>query len=228
MFSLSIIWKQTVCVRYINQHIANCTALRRPCYMFKTTSYRQSTLMEGQYWFYSTPVWHLTRLNTLESTFGIQGNVMGWFQSYFTDRNQTVHIKKCTPEPHELKYVICSGSHTIHHLHHTPGKPIRGHGLTVHLNEDDTKLQLAIKPSEPLSINDSVSQIEKRVNDILNNDKTELLVITSRPSRSQSLDVSIKFGDQYISPSDNPPKKLGVFLMQNADSAIMLLMCEER
>ena len=44
----------------------------------------------------------------------------------------------------------------------------------------------------------------------LNDDKTELLVITSRPSRSQSLDISIKVGDQYISPSDDPPKNLGV------------------
>ena len=44
----------------------------------------------------------------------------------------------------------------------------------------------------------------------LNDDKTELLVITSRPSRSQSLDISIKVGDQYISPSDDSPKNLGV------------------
>ena len=44
----------------------------------------------------------------------------------------------------------------------------------------------------------------------LNDDKTELLVITSRPSRSQSLDISIKVGDQYISPSDDPPKNLKV------------------
>ena len=44
----------------------------------------------------------------------------------------------------------------------------------------------------------------------LNDDKTELLVITSRPSRSQSLDISIKVGDQYISPNDDPPKNFGV------------------
>ena len=44
----------------------------------------------------------------------------------------------------------------------------------------------------------------------LNDDKTELLVTTSRPSTSQSLQISIKVGDQDISPSEEPPKNLGV------------------
>ena len=44
----------------------------------------------------------------------------------------------------------------------------------------------------------------------LNDDKTELLVITYRPSTSQSLYISIKVGDQDISPSEEPPKNLGV------------------
>ena len=109
---------------------------------------------------------------------------------------------------------IRSGSHTIHHLHHTTGK--------THQEawSDDTQLYLAFKPSEPSSIDNNISRLEKCVEDIrawmklnllkLNDDKTEFLVITSRPSRSQSLDISIKVGDQYISPSDDPPKNLGV------------------
>ena len=65
-----------------------------------------------------------------------------------------------------------------------------------------------------------MSRLEKCVDDIrawmklnllkLNDDKTELLVITSRPSTSQSLHISIKVGDQEISPSEEPPKNLGV------------------
>ena len=77
-----------------------------------------------------------------------------------------------------------------------------------------------VKPSEPSSINNIISQLENCIEDIrawmklnllkLNDDKTEMLVITYRPSTSQSLNISVKVGDQYINPSDEPPKKLGV------------------
>ena len=117
---------------------------------------------------------------------------------------------------------VRSGPHSIHHLHHTTplGQLIRRHGLTFHLYADDTQLYLAFKPSEPSSIVNNISRLEKCVDDIrawmklnllkLNDDKTELLVITSRPSTSQSLHISIKVGDQDISPSEEPPKNLGV------------------
>ena len=65
-----------------------------------------------------------------------------------------------------------------------------------------------------------ISRLERCVKDIwawmklnllnLNDDKTELLVITYRPSRDPTLDVSIKVGDQQISPSDDPPMNIGV------------------
>ena len=44
----------------------------------------------------------------------------------------------------------------------------------------------------------------------LNDDKTELLIITTREELSKISDTSIKVGDQSISPSDNPPRNLGV------------------
>ena len=162
---------------------------------------------------------HHYLLHILESSFGIQGNVLAWFQSNLTVRTQTVHIKKCTSEPHELKYGVPQGSvlgPILFTIYTTPlGKLIRRHGLTFHLYADDTQLYLAFKPSEPSSIDNNISRLEKCVDDIrqwmklnllkLTDDKTELLVITSRPSRSQSLDISFKVGDQYISPSDDPP-----------------------
>ena len=175
-------------------------------------------LIVKYHWFLN----HCNCLWTAESSFGIQGNVLAWFQSYLTGRTQTVHIKKCTSEPHELKYGVPQGSvlgPILFTIYTTPlGKLIRRHGLTFHLYADDTQLYLAFKPSEPSSIDNNISRLEKCVEDIrawmklnllkLNDDKTEL--ITSRPSRSQSLDISIKVGDQYISPSADPPKNLGV------------------
>ena len=167
---------------------------------------------------------HQRLLHTLESSFGVKGKVLDWFQSYLTGRTQTVQINKSTSEPHELKYGVPQGSvlgPILFTIYTTPlGQLIRRHGLTFHLYADDTQLYLAFKPSEPSSIVNNISRLEKCVDDIrawmklnllkLNDDKTELLVITSRPSTSQSLHISIKVGDQDISPSEEPPKNLGV------------------
>ena len=143
---------------------------------------------------------------------------------FWTGRTQTVHFKKSTSELHNLKYGVPQGSvlgPILFNIYPTPlGQLIRRHGLTFHLYADDTQLYLAFKPSEPSSIVNNISPLEKCVDDIwawmklnllkLNDDKTEVLVITSRPSMSQSLHISIKVGDQYISPSEEPPKNLGV------------------
>ena len=167
---------------------------------------------------------HQRFLHTLESSFGIKGKVLDWFQSYLTGHTQTVQIKKSTSELHDLKYGVPQGSvlgPILFTIYTTPlGQLIRRQGLTFHLYADDTQLYLALKPSKPSSIVNNTSRLEKCVDDIrawmklnllkLNDDKTELLVITSRPSTSQSLHISIKVGDRDISPSEEPPKNLGV------------------
>ena len=124
-------------------------------------------------------------------------------------------------------------------IYTTPlGQLIRRHGLTFHLYADDTQLYLAFKPSEPSSIVNNISRLEKCVDDIrawmklnllkLNDDKTELLFITSRPSTSQSLHISIKVGNQDISPSEEPPKNLGVIFIIHAAWKTMFLMCVDQ
>ena len=109
-------------------------------------------------------------LHALESSFGIQGKVLYGFQLYLTGCTQRVHIKKSTFEPHELKYSVPQGSvlgSILFTIYTTPlGKLIRRHGLAFHLYADDTKLYLAFKPSEPSSIDNSISRLEKHVEDI--------------------------------------------------------------
>ena len=79
---------------------------------------------------------------------------------------------------------------------------------------------MAFKPSDVTSKCDAISRIEDCVADIriwmndnflkLNDDKTELLIITTHEELSKISDISIKVGDQSISPSDDPPRNLGV------------------
>ena len=79
---------------------------------------------------------------------------------------------------------------------------------------------MAFKPSDVISKCDAISRIEACVADIriwmndnfvtLNDDKTELLIITTREELSKISDIWIKVGDKSISPSDDPPRNLGV------------------
>ena len=106
-------------------------------------------------------------------------------------------------------------------FHNLPlGRIIQRHGLTYHLYADDTHLYMAFKPSDVTSKCDAISRIEVCVADIriwmndnfvkLNDDKTELLIITTHEELSKISDISIKVGDQSISPSEDPPRNLGV------------------
>ena len=106
-------------------------------------------------------------------------------------------------------------------IYTTPlGRIIQRLGLTYHLYADDTQLYMAFKPSDVTSKCDAISRIEACVADIriwmndnflkLNDDKTELLIITTHEELSKISDISIKVGHQSISPSDDPPRNLGV------------------
>ena len=89
------------------------------------------------------------------------------------------------------------------------GRIIQRHGLTYHLYADDTQLYMAFKPSDVISKCDAISRIVVCVTDIriwmndnflkLNDDKTELLIITTHEELSKTSDISIKVGDQFQS-----------------------------
>ena len=97
---------------------------------------------------------------------------------------------------------------------------IRKHGLTFHLYADDTQLYLAFKPSSELSKLDAKDKLESCVEDIrtwmsrnllkLNDDKTEVIIITSKEKISSDQNISINVGGCDIHPSAEPPRNLGV------------------
>ena len=79
---------------------------------------------------------------------------------------------------------------------------------------------MTFKACDVTSKCDAISRIEACVADIRiwmndnflksNDDKTELLIITTREELSKISDISIKVDDQSISPSDGSPRNLGV------------------
>ena len=90
------------------------------------------------------------------------------------------------------------------------GRIIQRHGLTYHLYADDTQSYMAFKLSYVTSKYDGIYRIEACVADKwiwmnviflkLNDDKTELLIMTTREELSKTSDISIMVDDQSISP----------------------------
>ena len=167
---------------------------------------------------------HVKLINILDRSFGVRGTALEWFKSYLQDRTQRVQIGNEFSDAQTLKFGVPQGSvlgPILFTIYTTPlGNLIRKHGLSLHLYADDTQLYLAFKPTDSMSKEDAIKRIEECVVDIklwmtnnllkLNDDKTELIIVTSRESLSKSLGINIKVGDQLITPSETPPKNLGV------------------
>ena len=130
MCSLLIICKLTIWMRFFNPHIVNRTALRQPSYVFRKTSFRQSTITEEQSSFYSISVLHLKRLTTTayfvhwnhhlasDVMFGLVPNIRN--QPHSNSSDQEINIwAACVGV--WCATGICFGTHAIHHSHHNTG-----------------------------------------------------------------------------------------------------------
>ena len=167
---------------------------------------------------------HQKLLNLLNQSFGIRGVALKWFESYLKDRTQTVQIGSCTSTPVTLKYGVPQGSvlgPILFTMYTTPlGNIIRKHGLNFHLYADDTQLYISFQPGVSVSKETAISCLEACIKDIkiwmtnnllkLNDDKTELIVITTHSNTSQNQHIGINIGDSLITPSREPPRNLGV------------------
>ena len=167
---------------------------------------------------------HQKLLDLLDYSFGIRGDALRWFKSYLQDRTQTVQIGSSTSEPVTLKYGVPQGSvlgPILFTMYTTPlGYIIRNHNQDFHLYADDTQLYISFKPCDSISRQTAISQIEACIKDIktwmtnnllkLNDDKTELIIVTTSETTSRQEDIVINIGDSPIAPIMEPPRNLGV------------------
>ena len=169
---------------------------------------------------------HKILLSTLENEIGITGSALAWFKSYLTDRYQSVTINGVTSDKHKLEYGVPQGSVLGPLLFISYTKPlgdiIREKGLQFHLYADDTQLYLAFEPSKPRSAEDTMKVIQECVQAIkewmathflkLNDDKTEVLVISKNTKTSVSIKsrlTPVKIGESMIEPKEHV-RNLGV------------------
>ena len=171
---------------------------------------------------------HQKLLDLLDYSFGIRGGALRWFKSYLQDRTQTVQIGSSTSEPVTLKYGVPQGSvlePILFTMYTTPlGNIIRNHNLDFHLYADDTQLYISFKPCDSIYRQTAISQVEACTKDIktwmtnnllkLNDDKTELIIVTTIETTSRQEDIVINIGDSPIAPSMEPPGTLVSCLIQ--------------
>ena len=87
---------------------------------------------------------HNKFLHILEHAFGVKGDTLKWFQSYLSDRTQSVVINKESSDAFTLLFGVPQGTvlgPILFSVYASPlGNIIRKHGLSYHLYADDTQI----------------------------------------------------------------------------------------
>ena len=157
---------------------------------------------------------HETLLQRLETDFGITGKPLEWMTSYLTDRYQTVTVKGEHSNPVHMKYSVPQGSVLGPKNYIMYTKPVgsicRDHGLEHHFYADDSQLYMSFKPKDACSKQETLSQIEKCLEEIvswmhqnmlkLNTDKTEVILFHTTHTKLPD-DILVKVGTSQIKPS---------------------------
>ena len=138
---------------------------------------------------------HSLLLKRLRDRYGVGRTALSWFESYLTDRTQSVTVGNVTSAPQRLIYGVPQGSvlgPLLFALYFAPLEDIiKANGLDVMAYADDVQLYISISHIDGQSL--SSSKIEACVKDILiwctknmlscNPSKTKILQLLSRFSR---------------------------------------------
>ena len=158
---------------------------------------------------------HKSLLSLMNDQLGIDGIARQWFASYLKDRKQLACIGDCLSSSVGLKYGVPQGSilgPMLFSLYLIPlGHIIKKHNVNLHIYADDTQLYCMFDPKSQLSITSVILQLQSCIIDIqqwmaasklkLNDDKSELLLISSPSSRNLLKDISLQMGNHRINQS---------------------------
>ena len=156
---------------------------------------------------------HSLLLGMLERRMGVTGMALGWFRSYLTGRSQRVSVSGKESANRALSCGVPQGSVLGPLLFTTYTQPLHTilEDIDTHFYADDSQLYLAFQPRCPISTNSAVLTIQECFTKVkcwmsshflkLNDDKTEVLVITT-PALSKHLQpITLQLGESPIQPS---------------------------
>lgn len=171
---------------------------------------------------------HSILLSRLALRFGVDGQVIAWIESYLKDREQFVQIENTKSSVRQLLRGVPQGSvlgPLLYVLYTSPiADIIKSYGLHYHLYADDSQIYVFFPSQSQQDLCLVKSKLEACVKHIdswmvlnrlkLNQDKTELLLISSRYRQSLALSY-LQVGEEKICPSKSV-RNLGVHFDQHA------------
>jgi hypothetical protein len=166
---------------------------------------------------------HEILLSRLHSQLGLTGTALSWFESYLSDRFQSIFINGKKSQPTILKYGVPQGSvRGPKDFKQYTGPVIEialDHGVKVHLYADDTQLYFSFDPKNSASLIEAITVMEQCIASLkawmkenklqLNDDKTEVLFISSSQNSKRFISLPLQIGDCEIQPSKKA-RNLGV------------------
>ena len=165
---------------------------------------------------------HSILFKRLKHRFGVKGKALAWLRSYLSKRSQFVYIENESSSSRGLLSGVPQGSvfgPLLYSMYVAAlAEIIEKHNMSYHFYADDTQIYLSFRPSDKAEPDLSRFRIELCIQDTncwmmanklkLNNDKTDLLIFTTR-HRPQPTLKSINAGTDLCNASDSP-KNLGV------------------
>ena len=159
---------------------------------------------------------------------GITNSALEWLNSYLSQRKQTITGQGKSSSPRELMYGVPQGSvlgPELFTMYSSVTYEIaKLHNIEFHSYADDTQLYASFDLHNQAEYDDAMSRLENCVKDLrlwmrenklmLNDDKTEFLIITPQKSEKRITTRPLKVGEHTVLPS-RCAKNLGVFFEDN-------------
>ena len=171
---------------------------------------------------------HDILIRRLRDQYGVTGTALQWFQSYLSDRTQTVVVEGQKSSTRPLAFGVPQGSvlgPELFKIYFAPAADIaRKHGLKFHFYADDGQDYIAFKPIVPMDAASAIFRLRACLDELrqwlrenflsCNDTKTEFIIIGTWQQLLKVNIDGIRIGDAWIQPKESV-RNLGVMFDSN-------------